>query len=196
MHRESHDDHDGKKVWLNSDEINKLLSIIDDTEHHVAIGLMARCGLRTDEVTSVTTDDVVYEKQLGKTFVRVEDGKGGKYRETPMPDELAATTNAYADVVVDGDGVLIDRDNRTLRRWIEKYRGQLATVTDDTGWRDLSAHDLRRSWGNLLATEEDVESGLVMEWGGWENWETFREHYLGAYSVSAQREYIEKVEWL
>jgi hypothetical protein len=35
-----------------------------------------------------------------------------------------------------------------------------------------------------------------MEWGGWEDWETFREHYLGAYSLDAQQRERQKVEWL
>jgi len=35
-----------------------------------------------------------------------------------------------------------------------------------------------------------------MEWGGWDNWQTFREHYLGAYSVEAEHRQLEKVDWL
>jgi len=34
-----------------------------------------------------------------------------------------------------------------------------------------------------------------MEWGGWEDWETFREHSLGAYSLEAQGRGMEKVDW-
>jgi len=36
----------------------------------------------------------------------------------------------------------------------------------------------------------------VMEWGGWEDWETFRESYLGHYSAKKQREERDKVGWL
>jgi len=35
-----------------------------------------------------------------------------------------------------------------------------------------------------------------MEWGGWQNWETFREHYLGAFSPEMEQKQIEKVAWL
>jgi hypothetical protein len=45
----------------------------------------------------------------------------------------------------------------------------------------------------ILLVEREVEPGLVMEWGGWEDWETFREHYLGAYSLDAQQRGMEKV---
>ncbi len=35
-----------------------------------------------------------------------------------------------------------------------------------------------------------------MEFGGWDDWETFRESYLGAYSLNAEKQGIEKVDWL
>jgi integrase len=65
----------------------------------------------------------------------------------------------------------------------------------DDGWSRLSAHDLRRTWGTLLVDDE-VEPGLVMEWGGWEDWETFREAYLGTYSTKAKTRARAKVDWL
>ncbi len=60
---------------------------------------------------------------------------------------------------------------------------------------DLGAleHDLRRTWGTLLV-ESGVEPGMIMEWGGWDDWETFREHYLGAYSAEMQRQQLDKVD--
>jgi integrase len=67
--------------------------------------------------------------------------------------------------------------------------------TDDVGWSHLTPHDFRRTWGTLLV-ESEVEPGMVMEWDGWEDWETFREHYLGAYSAEMQRQQLEKVDWL
>ncbi|MFC7173364.1 tyrosine-type recombinase/integrase [Haloplanus litoreus] len=59
----------------------------------------------------------------------------------------------------------------------------------------LGPHDLRRTWGTLLV-EREVEPGLVMEWGGWEDWDTLREHYFGAYSLDAQQRGMKKVDWL
>jgi len=37
---------------------------------------------------------------------------------------------------------------------------------------------------------------MVMEWGGWRNWRTFREHYLGEFSPEAVRAEREKVGWI
>jgi len=35
-----------------------------------------------------------------------------------------------------------------------------------------------------------------MEWGGWEDWETFRNHYLAEFSPEALRRERGKVGWL
>jgi hypothetical protein len=35
-----------------------------------------------------------------------------------------------------------------------------------------------------------------MEWGGWEDWETFRDHYLAEFSPEALRRERGKVSWL
>jgi len=40
------------------------------------------------------------------------------------------------------------------------------------------------------------EPGLMMEWGSWEDWETFREAYLGTYSTKAKTRARGKVDWL
>ncbi len=35
-----------------------------------------------------------------------------------------------------------------------------------------------------------------MDWGGWEDWETFRQHYLGEFSPEAIRQERRKVDYL
>jgi hypothetical protein len=44
--------------------------------------------------------------------------------------------------------------------------------------------------------DEAVDPGLVMMFGGWENWETFREHYLGSYTETQIKDQIGDVPWL
>jgi len=193
MKLENHENRDDKKVWLRTDEIDTLLDTIDDTTRRVAVSLGVRCGLRASEVVAATPEDVV-ETPVGK-FLRVWEGKGDKYRETPVPRDLAATIDAVADVRDEPpDSPLVDTSTRSFRRWVNNASSDL--IADDEGWRFLGPHDLRRTWGTLLTTEYEVEPGLVMEWGGWDNWDTFREHYLGAYSLDAQKRQMEKVDWL
>lgn len=37
---------------------------------------------------------------------------------------------------------------------------------------------------------------VVMDWGGWDDWETFRQHYLGELSPEAIRRERGKVDYL
>ena len=193
MQMEDHDDHDGRKVWLTEEEASELIATAADTEQRIAFGLGLRCGLRCKEIVGVTPRDVT-DGPAG-AFLRVEHGKGDKYRETPLPGDLATTITTLADLREESDDVpLVDVSTRTVERWVDSEREELA-AHDSDGWHYLTPHDLRRTWGTLLC-EREVEPGLVMEYGGWEDWDTFRDHYLGQYSVKAQQRAREKVPWL
>lgn len=194
MQLKDYDGREGKRVWLNNDEVELLLSTAEDTRQKIALGLGARSGMRRAEIVDVTPADVV--STPGGLRVRVWDGKGDKYRETPLSRMLHSTIEAYADVRPEGEDVpLVDVQTRTLERWIKSAAQECEEETGDVGWSYLSPHDLRRTWGTLLV-ESEVEPGMIMEWGGWEDWETFREHYLGAYSPEMQRQQLSKVDWL
>lgn len=194
MQLKNYPEDDGKRVWLTDNELGRLLGRAQNTEQKIAFGLGARSGLRAAEIVAVTPPDIV-ESQAGK-FVRVWEGKGSKYRESPVPLDLAATIEAYADTRdEDVDVPLVPRTTRSLERWVKKAANNLRAEEKDEGWKFVTPHDLRRTWGTLLV-ECDVEPGMVMEWGGWEDWETFREHYLGAYSMKKQIQEREKVNWL
>lgn len=194
MQLRDHPEHDGKRVWLLEDETEQLLKNVGDIEREIALALAARCGLRTQEVVDVMPEDVV-DGHAG-TMLRVWDGKGNKYRETPIPDRLTDKIDAYTQMRDAGmDTPVINRSTRTLRKWITDARNDMHDETGDEGWRFLSMHDLRRSWGQQLV-ESDVEPGMVMLWGGWDNWDTFREHYLGQYSAQKQQEERAKVGFL
>ena len=185
---------DGKRVWLTTDEVDLLLQATDGTRQKIAVGLGVRSGLRRAETVMVTPPDIV--ETPGGLRVRVWNGKGDKYRETPVSRNLYSTIEAYADVRSESDETpLVDVQTRTVERWVKAAAQACEEETGDVGWSHLTPHDLRRTWGTLLV-ESEVEPGLVMEFGGWEDWETFREHYLGAYSAEMQRQQLEKVDWL
>ena len=200
MNIRDHPDSDGKKVWLSTtgspSEVEQLLETASNTEQQIAFALGARSGLRSAEILDVTPDDVV-ETDAG-IMLRVWDGKGGKYRETPIPERLAMqieTVDEYRDEDSDEPIISSIETTRTLRRWIESARDELAEETSDRGWRYLSMHDLRRTWATSLA-DADVDPLHALDWGGWEDLETFLSHYKGAYSPEAKRRERAKVEWL
>lgn len=194
MRLEDYSEADGKKVWLDRAEVDRLLATADSTEKTIALALMARCGLRRQEVVDVTPPDLV-RTDVGPR-VRVWRGKGEKHREVPTPGDLATSIETLADLRDEAADVpVVDKSTRTIERWVKHGAEEILAETGDVGWRYLGPHDLRRTWGTLLV-EAGVEPGMIMTWGGWDDWETFREHYLGAYSPEMERKQAALVPWL
>lgn len=184
----------GKKVWLSREDIQILLDSAKDSERRIAYSLGAYCGLRTKEILHVAPDDM-RETQSGKVLV-VREGKGDKYREVPIPPTLSTSIATVDDIRSEPstDPIISVSSTRGLRKWIESRRRKLAAEYDDR-WEFVSFHDLRRTWASALS-DSGVKDRLVMNWGGWNDLETFLEHYEGKFSPEAQRRERDKVEWL
>ena len=192
MRLKDYDERDGKRVWLSEQEIRLLLENTDDgrADIDVALILAARCGLRRSEIVEVTPADLV-STNTGQ-IVRVWEGKGEKYREVPAPSELMQLALGMAR---DPDESLVDCSPSTIYDWVARARERCRSETRDEAWKYVGPHDLRRSWGIGLL-ELGVLPSVVMEWGGWEDWETFRNHYLAEFSPEALRRERGKVSWL
>ena len=195
MNLKQHEKRDDMKVWLSQDEVTALLEAVDGTQQRIAFALGARCGLRSHEVLDVAPEDIV-DTDAG-TMLRVWHGKGDKFRETPVPRDLTTTIRTIDDVrEASASSPLVEiSSTRSLRRWIRSAAEQLYDETGDAGWDHLGFHDLRRTWATALASE-DVDPLLVCDWGGWNDLETFLEHYRGSYSPEAQQRERSKVDWL
>lgn len=190
---EPHDDAEAYKVWLDGGEIRRLLDAAREAERvrFIAFALQLRSGLRSHEVLDVTPDHVVDDDHVG-TMLVVPEGKGDKYRETPIPPTLAETIRTVGDYV---PGAVVDKSTRTLRRWVTNAGDYLADETGDDRWSYLSTHDLRRTWAGRLAAN-DVDQQTALQWGGWNDLETFLEHYRGVPTPEEQRQERDKVDWL
>ncbi|WP_248515058.1 site-specific integrase [Salinarchaeum laminariae] len=195
MNLREHDNRDDMKVWLSQTDVRKLLDRDLGTQKRLAIELGVRCGLRSHEVLDVAPEHVV-ETDAG-TMLRIWHGKGDQFRETPIPRDLATRIQTVADVRDEpASSSLLDvTSTRSLRRWICSASDELRSETGDDGWQFLAFHDLRRTWATALS-DQDVDPLIVCDWGGWNDLETFLDHYQGAFSPEAQRREREKVEWL
>ena len=138
--------------------------------------------------------DVVRGDETGRWFLRIPEGKGAKERQTPMPGNLAGSLQTLAGDL-DPDDRVLDVTTRTLRRWVNRAAEQRAADENDDRWRYVGPHDLRRTWGHLML-EAEVLPSVLMQWGGWEDYETFQKHYLGKHSEEVQAREAGKVEWL
>ncbi len=194
-----HSDADGRRVWMDGEELQQLIDKMHyrgGTPHRIAGRLGGHCGLRRDEASKSRPVDVV--ESHGNTVLRVwEDAaKMDKYRETPIPRDLADQIRMipeFCDQSVDEPTLNVT--GKTLNRWTKKAATELYAETGDEAWTYVTYHDLRRTWGTRLL-EQGVLPSVVMWYGGWEDWETFREHYLGEFSPEALARERAKVEWL
>jgi integrase len=185
-----YDEREGKRVWLSEAELSLLLDELQPGEQRVAGILMGRCGLRRQEAVGVTPGDITSTSH--GQVVRVWEGKGDKYREVPAPDQLVTATLSMDRLA--GDSVVTVADS-TLWNWTNRAAQHCRAETGEEGWQFVGPHDLRRSWGVRLL-ESGVLPSVVMEWGGWEDWQTFRDHYLAEFSPEALRRERGKVGWL
>jgi integrase len=192
MRLRDYPERDGKRVWLSERELDLLLGHVDSEhpEMTVAFTLAARCGLRRQEIVAVTPADLV-TTDSGQV-VRVWEGKGDKYREVPAPASLTSTVLGMTRAP---DAPIVTCDPSTIYDWVARARARCRAETGDEGWQFVGPHDLRRSWGVRLLEAGTLPS-VVMEWGGWEDWQTFRDHYLAEFSPEALRRERQKIPWL
>jgi integrase len=191
MFAEPFEDSEGFRIWLDLEETDTLLNSARDREERLAFTLGVRSGLRVAEIVDVQAKDVVSTSAGPR--VRVWNSKGSKYRETPTTVWLLAQAETVADIE-DEDTLLVDRSPRWVQRHLQDVVEQLAEEEDEM-WKHVTPHDLRRSWATLMSADID-DPLLIMDWGGWEDIETFLEHYRGSYSPAVQRRQLSKVDWL
>lgn len=184
---------EGQQVWLNQDEVDLFLDEAQSAEQRRAFLLGVRAGLRREEIVSVTVADFLNGPD---GFVRVwsDYAKRDKYREAPIPDALEHTVSDL-QYERDGDEPVVDVAGNTVYRWVRRAAERCQSKTNDKGWEHLGVHDLRRTWAGDLLWNQGLLPTSVMAFGGWESWDTFRDHYLGEMSPEAARRERGKISW-
>lgn len=71
-------------VILSRDEVARLLNATTCLKHQAALSVAYGAGLRVSEVSSLKVRDIDSERML----IRVEHGKGGRYRNAMLPVDL------------------------------------------------------------------------------------------------------------
>jgi integrase len=187
-------DADGRRVVLSGSEIDRFLEEADDTEQRIAFALMARAGLRRTEALSISPRHV--QEGPSGPLLAFEGAKSGWHREPPLPRDVYSTLRTYADVAdINRSEPFVDVALSTVNRWVSRAAQRRQDATDTVGWSYLSPHDLRGSWAMQLI-ESGVAANLVMEWGGWKDYSTFRDHYLSEFSPEGIKRERQKVDWL
>lgn len=213
MRVRSGDGSEGARVWLDRSEVNFLLEnadfgeqtgfvnvgggqtvFVDDAEdvRRFALSLGVRCGLRAEEIDSVTVEDVV-ETDAGKR-IKVEDGEDE--RQTPIPSWIASSIERYSTgAEARGDSPILDVGVDTIENWIREAAERCRIQSEEEGWRHLDSRDLRRTWARLMV-DSGVSPALLVEWGGWTDWRSFREFCYGSCPPEVERTEASKAPWI
>ena len=76
---------------MDPDDLQKLLSTIDDIRDRAMFMLMLRCGLRVEEVANLAIGAI----DVNRRTILVEDGKGAKDRIVYMSNDALHALAAY-----------------------------------------------------------------------------------------------------
>jgi len=162
------------RVWLTTQkEIHRVIEFYDEQPiRQLAIRLPTEGGLRGEETTRVTKDDIKESDEADLIYLKIREAKSGR-RKTVIPKDLARQIRTVADLKPN----LIDVTTRTVQNWVTEMGEEIAEETGEEDWKLLSAHDLRRTWCTKMI-QSGVPSDNVKEFGGWKDHETFKEHYF------------------
>jgi integrase len=186
---------DGYRCWLSDSEQAQLLEHLKETpERQLAVRAMLH-GLRSDELSWVRTGEIreLDAEQEGYKL-RIRDGKTG-YREAPVSRELVQQMRMYKNATsTRKNKPLVTASKRSIRRWVSKASNELADATGDDDWREVSPHDLRRTWATstYYALDSVHAVDIIMRWGGWSDRDTFTNNYLGRETDSLAVEMMEQ----
>lgn len=184
------------RVWLDQNEVELLLNEPDDQIRRLAYEIGVRCGLRSIEITRVCPEHL--HDTIAGDMLRVRSAKSNndEVRQTPVPSQLATRIRTIDQHrPEDSDEPLISASTRTLRRWMAQTTEAIAGQEDDEMWLEVTMHDLRRTWASSL-NSADVEAMVVCDWGGWNDLDTFLQHYRATAQPEEQLKQRQKVDWL
>lgn len=144
-------------TWLTSKQVKRLVDAAPDTvagkRDKLALSLLVGAGLRRDEATRLTFEQVKFQPVKGKirTVLQIH-GKGEKDRVIPISDRLAALLDEWA-TNTGGKGLILRSVGRrgdvgdsisdiALFKIVRKYGGLISKP-------DLAPHDLRRTYAQI-----------------------------------------------
>jgi len=179
------DDSGGRtKCWLSRDELDRLerTAGAGAWKREVAIQLMGRCGLRASEVSYPAYEHLRWSED-GECWMFEVRGKnissnGPNIRYAWMPDSIQDDIRKFSRERGLSPCESWVRDVAgSIRRWVKWAAHEIADETGDERWREVSSHDLRRSWATYHLVERQVDVRTMMSIGGWSDYSAI-EPYL------------------
>ena len=172
------------KVYMTDEEYRILRRSAESNRDELMIRLCGQAGLRSFEVTQVKPKHVRRAKDGKHYFLRVPRGKdttgtGGKTRDTFLPRDLETRLHRFArDNGIDENEAYFPYSARWVQERVKMAAENAYGETGDEDWLKVSSHDLRVYFGHTLLVEERMNPEVVMDVGGWEDYESIKP-YLG-----------------
>jgi len=144
-------------TWLTQSEVKTLLDTVNTNtiqgkRDKIMLGLLVGAGLRREELTGLTFEDVLLQPLAGKfrTVLNIR-GKGAKDRAVPINDRLATALDDWKGIVGNGyvarsitKGGAIGESLSAIGVFhIVRQAGE------SIGKPELAPHDLRRTYAQL-----------------------------------------------
>jgi integrase/recombinase XerD len=149
-------------VVLSPDEVTRLLNATTCLKHQAALSVAYGAGLRVAEVAALKVTDVDSERML----LRVERGKGGRYRNAMLPADLLTLLREWWKVgrqqgVMHAQGWLFPGQNATKpisTRHLHRVVVEAALAAEIT--KRVGPHTLRHSFATHLL-EDGVDVRVI-----------------------------------
>lgn len=171
-------------IWLTPAQVQAIINSCGDDlrgrRNAALLGLLIYCGLRRSEVLNLQWSHIIKQPYRGKAVpvLNVIGGKGNRDRSIPLPPDIEALLDGWADAISGRQGYVV----RAIQGHIIKPRASREIPTrvvrehgEAIGVPNLCPHDCRRTFAQTL-WEKTHDLLVVQELLGHSSVETTRQY--------------------
>ena len=122
-----------REVYLTPEQVKALAAAMPTKSGTIAVLLLAYTGLRTGEMLSVTSGDVLTDGKMRASIIRIQQSKSGKPRNVPVPISQQHLLR-----------------HLPLELSYQQLQWQFRAARKAAGMPHVHIHDLRHSYASML----------------------------------------------
>jgi integrase/recombinase XerD len=141
---------------LTSEEVKKLIDVVDNVKHKLLLKLMYGCGLRVSEVVKLNKRDINYDEKL----IHIRLSKGRKDRFVGIPESISKDLMKFSDLQ---ENTVLFPSNRGGRLSIKTIQEIVKSAAIRAGiTKRVHPHMLRHSYAAHLL-EQGTDLRLIQK---------------------------------
>jgi integrase len=133
---------DNSHKYLSEEELQRLLTTIDDLKDKTLIVFALETGLRRSEIVTIRTADIDFERQTVKVF----DEKKDEWRLVVFPQYVGTQLRMYLKARKRRSAYLFPFSHRTANRKLQRWCQAAKIRLDPQGRTQVSFHWLRHTF--------------------------------------------------